>query len=648
MTTVDELKARIAELETANARAETVTEVGTKMSAATSEQEILGVLAGLTEQHGVMLSSLSYLHVDEDNTPYAIEIMALQSGDGQPQPLSILPRSDFPVDEFPTLDLVFASPNAPTFIEDTLNDPRTEGGIVRAYLREVNQLAMILMPLKSSERWQGVFIFAWSEPTQFDDELRALLTDLTPKAADVVAGRRAYLEAEAARRHNEMLLQIGHKLNTARSEDDLLQAMIPLAEETGMKGAGLFYTDKSDTGAPEWSEMVAAWNRDGKSPIPVGARFHLPDLPSTQVWLHKPEEIYLSPDITQDERIDADSRELLLKSGNRATVVIPLTEKGHWLGYLNLFWGERYDFSRRELALYQALPNIAAQAVANRRLQNDLEQQIQEQTAALRASERQHRVTIDAMDNIIHVIDADLNFVLYNSTFKQWCESLGIEKDLTDQNLFEVFPFLPQENRAEYEQVRSTGETVVTEDETEIAGRKVITQTHKIPITEKGEVVQFLTVIRDITEQKQAEEERARLQQEIIQAQQNALHELSTPIIPIMEGILVMPLIGSIDTGRAREVTRALLAGITQHRAKIVILDITGVSVIDSGVADHLNKTIQAARLKGTHAIITGISDAVAETVVDLGIDWSGIQTLRDLQTGLVAAMHRLNIDIKA
>jgi rsbT co-antagonist protein RsbR len=95
---------------------------------------------------------------------------------------------------------------------------------------------------------------------------------------------------------------------------------------------------------------------------------------------------------------------------------------------------------------------------------------------------------------------------------------------------------------------------------------------------------------------------------------------------------------------RARDITRALLAGIRQLRAKAVILDITGVPLVDSGVANHLNKTIQAARLKGARTIVTGISDAVAETIVDLGIDWSGIETVSDLQTGLIVALNSLGV----
>jgi rsbT co-antagonist protein RsbR len=142
----------------------------------------------------------------------------------------------------------------------------------------------------------------------------------------------------------------------------------------------------------------------------------------------------------------------------------------------------------------------------------------------------------------------------------------------------------------------------------------------------------------DITERKRAAAERERLQQQVLDSQQQVIRELSTPIIPIMEGIIVIPLIGNLDTMRARDLTRALLAGIREHGASVVILDITGVPIVDSGVAAYLDQTIQAAQLKGARTIITGISNAVAEAIVDLGIDWSHIETLRDLKTGLRAA----------
>jgi anti-anti-sigma regulatory factor/HAMP domain-containing protein len=138
----------------------------------------------------------------------------------------------------------------------------------------------------------------------------------------------------------------------------------------------------------------------------------------------------------------------------------------------------------------------------------------------------------------------------------------------------------------------------------------------------------------------------------ILEAQKQVIHELSTPLIPLIDApggagsVVVMPLVGNIDTARARDIMRKLLAGMNQYRASVVILDITGVPIVDSGVADHLNKTVQAARLKGARVIVVGISEAVAESIVDLGIDWGGIETLADLQTGLRAALHSMGIKL--
>ncbi len=162
----------------------------------------------------------------------------------------------------------------------------------------------------------------------------------------------------------------------------------------------------------------------------------------------------------------------------------------------------------------------------------------------------------------------------------------------------------------------------------------------------------------EIQERESAEAEQARLlaaqaelQQEVIEAQQQVLKELSAPVIPIMrtaEGaILVVPLIGSIDSQRAKDIMRVLLAGISEQRARVVILDITGVPIVDTGIANHLNKAIQAMRLKGARTIVTGISDAVAETIVNLGIDWRGVETLSDLQTGLLVALESMGVKLQ-
>ena len=205
---------------------------------------------------------------------------------------------------------------------------------------------------------------------------------------------------------------------------------------------------------------------------------------------------------------------------------------------------------------------------------------------------------------------------------------------------------------ASEKRVLETGEASKVEELAPEKGELRAKLAYKFPLKDQeGETWAVGIIVTDITELKQAEAERERLQKEVIEAQGQALQELSTPVIPIMDtpqgGIIIMPLIGSIDSMRAKDITRALLAGIRKNRARVVILDVTGVPIVDSGIAGHLNKTIQAAQLKGARVIVTGISEAVAETIVDLGIDWSGLETLADLQTGLVVALSSLGVRLK-
>jgi rsbT co-antagonist protein RsbR len=154
-----------------------------------------------------------------------------------------------------------------------------------------------------------------------------------------------------------------------------------------------------------------------------------------------------------------------------------------------------------------------------------------------------------------------------------------------------------------------------------------------------GQLVGMGTVTRDISERKRAEEERARLQEEVIRAQAAALRELSTPLIPISERVVVMPLIGVVDSMRAQQIMETLLRGIGERRSQIAILDITGVPVVDLQVASALMKVAQAVTLLGAPAIITGVRPEGAQTIVSLGIELQGITTLRTLQSGIAFAM---------
>jgi rsbT co-antagonist protein RsbR len=132
----------------------------------------------------------------------------------------------------------------------------------------------------------------------------------------------------------------------------------------------------------------------------------------------------------------------------------------------------------------------------------------------------------------------------------------------------------------------------------------------------------------------------------IIREQQEAIRELSTPVLQVRERLLILPIIGVIDPQRARQLTEQLLRGIRTNRAKVVVLDITGVPYIDSPVANHLVQTVEAARLLGAIVIVTGLSPEIAQTLVNIGVDLGKMNTVGDLQGGIEEAERLLGYKV--
>jgi rsbT co-antagonist protein RsbR len=128
----------------------------------------------------------------------------------------------------------------------------------------------------------------------------------------------------------------------------------------------------------------------------------------------------------------------------------------------------------------------------------------------------------------------------------------------------------------------------------------------------------------------------------IIRQQQEAIRELSTPVLQVRERLVILPIIGVLDTQRARQLTEQLLRGIRTNRAKVVVIDITGVPEIDSTVANHLVQTVEASRLMGASVIITGLSSEIALTLVTIGVDLSKMNAVGDLQGGIEEAERLL------
>ncbi len=252
--------------------------------------------------------------------------------------------------------------------------------------------------------------------------------------------------------------------------------------------------------------------------------------------------------------------------------------------------------------------------------------------AALRTSEAELRAMFHAMTDVVLVMDRDGCYLRIAETAPDLLYRPS--NDLVGKRMHDVMPaeaaefFLSNIRRAlERNAVVSMDYSLPIED------RMVWFSANISPMSADTVIL----VCRDVTERKQHEQvlQDSLRQQELLRAQEAALMEMSTPLIPITEDIVVMPLIGHLDPSRARQVMETLLQGVERARARVAILDITGVANVDTSVADALIQAARAVKLLGARVLLTGIRPEVADTLVNLGVDLTGIVTRGTLQDGI-------------
>jgi anti-anti-sigma factor len=167
------------------------------------------------------------------------------------------------------------------------------------------------------------------------------------------------------------------------------------------------------------------------------------------------------------------------------------------------------------------------------------------------------------------------------------------------------------------------------------------------PIRDRaGSITHVGLMHRDVTEAMEQAQVNEATQQQIAE-QQSMISELSSPVVKVWDGIIALPLIGTIDTRRATMITENLLESIVQHQASSVIIDITGVAVIDTQVANYLLSAAQACRLLGSQVALVGMSSEVAQTMVQLGIDTGALVTRADLQAGIAWAFQQQGVVVQ-
>ncbi|WP_437892897.1 PAS domain-containing protein [Sorangium sp. So ce124] len=249
---------------------------------------------------------------------------------------------------------------------------------------------------------------------------------------------------------------------------------------------------------------------------------------------------------------------------------------------------------------------------------------------------------VDNSPNVMFIKDAEGRYVFLN---RHYARALGrhvIEFLGKDEHEFGATPPGVADRIVEKErEVFASGQAMRYQEVLDYGSQNFYFFTVKFPVrNERGELVGVGGVVREDTDLRRAEAERAALQEQIIAAQQEALRELSTPLIPLADGVLVMPLVGTVDSARAGQIMETLLTGISGQRAHTAILDITGVRAVDTLVADALTRTARAAQMLGARVVLTGIRPEVARALIELGADLTGIVTMGTLQSGIAYALR--------
>jgi len=270
---------------------------------------------------------------------------------------------------------------------------------------------------------------------------------------------------------------------------------------------------------------------------------------------------------------------------------------------------------------------------------------------------------LDLAPDYISASDKDWNVMFLNKAGRRM---IGLDED-TDVKKLSVYKVHPEWvvkiiggeglTTADREGIWKGETAILGKDGQEIPVSQVIL-CHKSP---DGEIQYHSTICRDITQEKKVREELRKhrdnleglvqertaeltKQAEIINRQAQEILEVSTPVLQVFEGVVVAPLIGTLDSQRTQRFMERLLERIVETNSPVALVDITGVPTIDTQTAQHLIDTISAVKLLGARVILTGVRPAIAQTLVHLGIDLSGITTRSSLASGLLVAMDSLGL----
>lgn len=370
------------ETDASRQQAETLAQVNAALSQAADEREILSAVARLAEDYGADLSVLAYIVSVEGNPLDRVNIVALRTGDTkQPVPLNTLPIISFRVDDYPLLRLVEANPNEPVFLEDVFSDPRTEEGNTREFARRVEWGAAVLIPLKTTDHWQGTLSFVWKQKRHFPIEIRRLFAAIQPVVTSVVAHRRAYL-AEQQRAHQlETVAKVSAAATSILKESELLDAIAELTRISFRQYHFLIYLLDDQ---PEFlvQTLSSAEQSSERLSIPISSeRSLVARAAQTRQGI-----------IVNDISNTSEYTLAPMVRNARSEMAVPIITGDRLIGVLDVQSREINRFTESDIWVMQTLADLIAVAIQNARLY----QQAQE----LAAFEERNRLARELHDSV--------------------------------------------------------------------------------------------------------------------------------------------------------------------------------------------------------------------------------------------------------
>jgi anti-anti-sigma regulatory factor len=473
------------------------------------------------------------------------------------------------------------------------------------------------------------------------------------------------------------LISVSHAIAGVQDEQGLADALSSVMVSCNIDAYHLWRGRE----APEpFMEAVVAWDRSGEPNPPAGTR--VPRAGFRVLGEITPERPLIAADAAADPRLDEAVRRAAVELGVRSIGLYPLVERAEVFGILDIKYRTERHLEPGEVQFFRSLAGIAAMALLHVDSQAALQRKIRQLKGLYDVAESistipSSKAIIEKTANLlfevgyvncfIAIADESANLLREEALVgagdfpgRPHYEFPLDALDITPVSAFHAgrpMVFADMQRRADAEGWGDVARKAGMRSAAYVplrAGGKVMgvlsfgSSDAHISSDELSLLGAFGNQLASTISRVEMNIERDKQLAALEQANANqarlleTVRELSTPVIPVHDGVLVLPLVGMIDTTRSAQVMEALLNAIQKERAQVVIIDITGVPTVDTGVANHLMRSTRAASLLGAMCVLVGVAPAVAQTLVQLGIDFGELVTRSDLQAGIAYALDRL------